>query len=92
MPALLTISAARRAQESRRADLAELSQRQWRRSWRRVFAQCLGLALLGYLVYGVSFGLTGGSSRLFAAAAFVLGYVVPLFRLLAFFLHHADQF
>jgi fatty acid desaturase len=92
MPALFTLSDARRAQESARAELAERAARQWRRSWRVVLVQCIGLTLLGYLGYGLSFGLTGDPARLAATGAFVVAYVVPLFRLLAFLLYHADQF
>ncbi|HEV8600031.1 MAG TPA: hypothetical protein VGQ69_11770 [Gemmatimonadales bacterium] len=92
MSALVTLTASRQAKESAHANEAELLERHWRRAWIHVFAQCLGLALLGYLSYGISWGLTGSGAVLLAATGFLVGYVLPFFRLLAFFLRNADQF
>ncbi len=90
---MVVLSEARKAVESRRAAEVEATVREWRRTWRRVFAQCVGLALGGTVLYGVSFGLTSGTdAELVAAAAFLVGYVIPFFRLVFFFVKHADQF
>ncbi len=93
MPPLLVLDPARRAKEQARASEVEALERGWRRAWHRVFAECLGLFLLGYAIYGVAFGEHPvGQAALIAAAAMVVGYVGPFFRLVAFFLRHADQF
>jgi len=92
MPRLLSLGPLRRQKELVHACEAEAMEQEWRRAWRRVFAQCIGLALAGYLAYGLSWGLNGDGAMVLAAASLVVGYVLPLFRLLAFFLRHADQF
>jgi hypothetical protein len=50
------------------------------------------LAVLGYAGYGASFTLRGNEARVIAAASFVVAYVLPAFRLLVFFLRHAEEF
>jgi hypothetical protein len=92
MAALLQVSPERCRLESAAAAAAEAAERGWRRSWRRLYAQCLGLAALGYAGYGQSWGLDGDAAVMLASASFVVAYVLPLFRLLVFLLHHADQF
>jgi hypothetical protein len=68
-------------------------QQQWRRTWRRVFAQCVILALAGYSLYGVSWTLRSGTqSELVVAVSFAIAYVLPFFRLVFFFVKHSDQF
>jgi hypothetical protein len=92
MPPLLELGPARRRQESAHASEAESLEKAWRRSWRMVFGQCIALALLGYTAFGLSWGLRGDGAAVLAAGSLVVGYVLPLCRLLAFFLRHADQF
>jgi hypothetical protein len=92
MPPLLELGPARRRQESAHASEAESLEQAWRRTWRMVFAQCFALALLGYTAYGLSWGLSGDGAAVLAAGSLLVGYVLPLCRLLAFFLRHADQF
>jgi hypothetical protein len=93
MPPLLVLDPARRAREKARASEVEALEREWRRAWHRVFAECLGLFLLGYILYGLAFGKYAvGRAALIAAVAMVVGYAGPFFRLVTFFVRHADQF
>lgn len=92
MPQLLSVDPARQAIELGHAAIAEAAEADWRRSWRRVYAQCIGLMLLGYACFGASWALTGRSGGLLAAGSLVIAYVLPFFRLLIFFVRHADQF
>ena len=92
MAALLSLGSARREKELAHACEAEAMESEWRRAWLSVFAQCIGLSLLGYLAYGMSWALSGDLATLLAAGSLVVGYVLPLARLLGFFLRHADQF
>jgi len=92
MPPLLVLGPARCDKELAHARAAEAMERTWARAWHAVFAQCIGLALLGYVVYGISWGSSGDRATLLATGGFLVGYVVPLLRLLVFFLRHADQF
>jgi len=92
MPPLLVLGPARCEKELAHAREAEGMERSWRRAWHAVFAQCIALALLGYAAYGMSWGLSGDRATIWAAGGLVVGYVLPLARLLAFFLRHADQF
>jgi len=92
MSPLLQVDPARRAKEAARATEAEALDREWRRTWRLVYLQCMGLAVLGYVGFGVSFGFQGDTATILAAGSFVVAYVLPLLRLLVFFLRHADQF
>jgi hypothetical protein len=92
MPPLLQVGPLRASREAARAAEADEAQIVWRRAWGRVYLQCVGLALLGYAGYGLSFGLTGDRAVLLASASFLVAYVLPLGRLLTFFLRHADQF
>ena len=90
---LVTISTARQSVELRRSQVAETMRREWRRIWRRVFAQCVVLSVIGYSIYGVSFAVRSGEqSDLIVAASFLVAYVFPFFRLVHFFVTHADQF
>ena len=67
--------------------------REWRRTWRGVFAQCVALAVIGYSIYGVSFAVRSGEqSDLIVAVSFLIAYALPFFRLVHFFVKHADQF
>ena len=93
MPPLLRLDPAREARELRNARIAEASAAAWRRSWQRVYAQCIALFALGYVLYGVSWGLADPTeTTLVVAASALVSYVLPLARLLVFFLRHADQF
>jgi len=48
---------------------------------------------VGYLLYGASFnGTNGDRAAVIVGLSFVVGYVVPLFRLLHFYLSHGDDF
>ena len=92
MPALLTLHPARRDRESANACLIEEGVRLWRRAWRGVYLQCVGLMVIGYLLYGFSWSLPGDQAILWSALGFVIAYALPFFRLIAFLLRHADQF
>ena len=90
---LVTISAAQQSIEARRAREAELMQLGWRRSWQRVFVQCVVLAFVGYLMFGITFAFRSGQqSELLSTSAFVVSYVLPFFRLVFLFVKHGDQF
>ena len=90
---LVTISAAQQSLELRRSQSAEAMRREWRRTWRGVFAQCVALAVIGYSIYGVSFAVRSGEqSDLIVAVSFLIAYALPFFRLVHFFVKHADQF
>lgn len=93
MSPLVVVDPFRQAAERRRAQLADTARSQWRRSWRRVYAQCIALFVLGAGLYGASWGLTDrGQVGAALAASVVVSYVLPLARLLAFFLRHSEQF
>jgi hypothetical protein len=92
MPALLTLHQVRRDRESANAHLVEEGVRSWRRAWRGVYLQCVALMVIGYVLYGISWGLLGNQAILLSALGFVVAYGLPFFRLIAFFLRHADQF
>jgi len=90
---LLVLDPVRRARESAHAALVELAARTWRRSWHRVYAECLLYFCAGYVLYGMSFnGTNGDRAAVLAGLSFVVAYVVPLVRLVAFFLSHSDDF
>jgi hypothetical protein len=90
---LVRISHAQQEVEVRHAHEVEAMRREWRRTWLRVFLQCVVLAIAGYLLYGVSWALRSGTqSELIVAISFVIAYVLPFFRLVFFFVKHADQF
>jgi type VI protein secretion system component VasF len=90
---LVRISRAQQEVEARRAHEVEAMRREWRRTWLQVFLQCVVLAVAGYLLYGVSWALRSGiQSELIAAISFVIAYALPFFRLVFFFVKHADQF
>ena len=92
-PPLLVLDPVRRARESMHAALVESAARTWRRSWHRIYAECMLYFCAGYLLYGVSFNVTKGNrAAVLASLSFVVGYVVPLFRLLLFYLSHSDDF
>lgn len=93
MATLLTLDPARVAREVRHAAAAKAAADRWRLAWLRVYGQCLLLFLVGYLLYGMSWGIADGQTALLVAAlSQFVAYAVPLFRLLAFYLKHADQF
>lgn len=93
MPPLLQVDPARQALEVRRATLAEESEATWRRAWLAVYAQCMGCFVLGYILYGVAWGMTGrAQAGVVLTASMLVSYLLPLWRLLAFFLRHGDQF
>lgn len=83
----------RQVRESARADRAETAMRVWRRAWHRIYLECLLYCCAGYVLYGVSFHLTSGNrAAVLVAMSFVVAYVVPLFRLMVFYLRHSDDF
>ena len=91
--ALVVVDPARQAAEQRNARLHEAGWAEWRRRWRRVYAQCLALFTLGVVLYAGSWSLTEPRLvGLVLAGSVTVSYVLPLARLLAFFLSHAEQF
>lgn len=93
MTPLLVLDAARQSRERTHAARAEEAVRLWRRAWRRIYVECMLYFCVGYLVYGLSFHLTDGNrAAMLVALSFVVCYVLPLVRLLQFFLGHADDF
>lgn len=92
MPALLSLPQTRRDREATNGRLIEAGTRVWRRTWHVAYLQCLALLVIGYVLYGVSWGLPGEKGVLVSALGFVVAYALPFFRLIAFFLRHADQF
>ncbi len=92
MPALLRLDQARSNRESVKARHIEAGVRHWRRAWIAAYLQCLGLMVIGYGLYGMSWGRSGDDAILLSALGFVVAYALPFFRLIAFFLRHADQF
>ena len=92
MPALLSLDQLRRNRESAKARLIEEGVRRWRRTWIAAYLQCLGLMVIGYLLYGMSWSRSGDDAILLSALGFVVAYALPFFRLIGFFLRHADQF
>ncbi|NOT09818.1 MAG: hypothetical protein HOP28_16620 [Gemmatimonadales bacterium] len=93
MATLLTLDPVRVAREVRHAAAAFAAADRWRLAWLRVYAQCLLCFLAGYVMYGMSWGASDPTtvSILVSLSQFV-AYAVPLFRLLSFYLKHADQF
>ncbi len=92
-PPLLVLDPLRRARESARATLSEATARVWHRAWRRIYVECMLYFCVGYLLYGASFnGTNGDRAAVIVGLSFVVGYVVPLFRLLHFYLSHGDDF
>jgi len=90
---LLTIEPYRQTKELQRAREVEEQARSWRRTWRRVFAECVALAMLGYAIYGASFATQSGEvSDLIVAISFCVSYALPFFRLVFFYVKHSDQF
>lgn len=92
MAALLSLDDTRRNRELANADLAALGERSWRRAWLGAYLQCLGLVLAGYFLFGLSWAYHGDAATLISSVAFLVAYALPFFRLVAFFLRHADQF
>jgi hypothetical protein len=92
MAHLLTVDPARAEQELTRAREAEALQRIWRRRWLRVYAECIGFAAGGTLLYAASWGLPGDAGVLLSATGQVVAYGFPFFRLIFFFVRNADQF
>jgi len=93
MPPLVVVDPVRQAAERRRTQLAETTWAEWRRSWRRAYAQCIALFALGAVLFAASWGLTDrGQIGAVLAGSVLVSYVLPLARLLAFFLRHSEQF
>jgi hypothetical protein len=92
MPVLLSLDQPRRDREIASARLVEAGTRHWRKAWLMAYLQCLALMLAGYVLYGLSWGRSGDEAVLISALGFVVAYALPFFRLIAFFLRHADQF
>jgi hypothetical protein len=93
MTPLVVVDPSRQAAERRQAELADAAWSQWRRSWRRVYAQCIVLFALGAVLFAASWGLTDRAQvGVVLAGSVIVSYVLPLARLLAFFLRHSEQF
>lgn len=92
MPALLTLDPVRIDRERLAADLVEAGTRHWRRAWVSAYLQCVAFTVAGLALYGLSWGLHGDPAVVVSALAFVVAYALPFFRLIAFYLRHADQF
>jgi hypothetical protein len=90
---LLFLDPLRRARECAPAAVGVPTARAWRRSWRRVYVECILYFCAGYVLYGASFNMPNGDrAAVLVGLSFVVYYVVPLFRLLLFYLSHADDF
>lgn len=90
---LLILSAHRRAREAAHAAELEAALRAWRRTWGRVYAECILLFLAGYALYGLSWGVGNATGAVFLrAGAFFVSYAMPLLRLARLLIRHGEQF
>ena len=84
---LLEVPERQRAREARQAREREEREIGWRRSIRRMLAQCVLLTFLGVPLYALAWQVADPvQARVMATGAFIVSYVAPLLRLLVFHL------
>jgi hypothetical protein len=90
---LLGLDPDRVATEARRAAEKEAAQLSYDRKRRRVFWQCMALTLTGVPIYALSWRFTDPLKiDLAIATGFVLSYVLPFFRWLAYHVRNSEEF
>ena len=78
---ILPISEARQGREARRAAEIDAAEQVWRRTSRRVIAECIALTLLGTPFYAWSWHLTDPDrAAIWTALGFAVSYAGPFFR------------
>jgi len=90
---LLDPSTERERRERRRALEEAADERELNRRRRRMLWQCVALTFLGVPVYAYSWHVTDPrQAELAGAAGFVVSYVGPFFRWLAYHVSQSEEF